>query len=160
MIRKIGEWLPHVDEDAIIDETAIIMGNVRVGKAIVFPQVLIRAEKNEVIIEDDVAILDKAFIEGHKKVIIERGSIISHGAIIHGSKIGRNVLIGMGAIVMDVSIGENSIVASASLVKEDVMPYSMVAGLPAKKVREINKEDMEYIKRIREEIKEKAEWLK
>ena len=160
MIRKFGKWEPVIHPQAIIDDTAKIIGNVKIGKAIIFPDVLIRADEKEVVIEDDVAILDRAFIEGHERVIIGRGSIISHGAIIHGSNIGRNVLVGIGAIVMEVSVGDNAIIASSSLVREDVEPHALVGGIPAKKIRDVGKNDIDYINKIREDIKRKGKWLK
>ena len=71
MIRKFGRWKPSIDGNAIIDETAIIMGNVSAGKAFIFPHAMIRADEHKVVIEDNVAILDKAFIEAHSDVLIE-----------------------------------------------------------------------------------------
>lgn len=53
-------------------------------------------------------------------------------------RIGDHVWIGAQAIVLKgVTIGENSIVAAGSLVTKDVPPHSLVAGAPAKVVRNI-----------------------
>ena len=159
MIRKIGRWKPSIDGNAIIDETAIIMGNVSAGKAFIFPHAMIRADEHKVVIEDNVAILDKAFIEAHSDVLIESGAIISHAAVIHGGRIGRGALIGIGAIILGADVGRESIVAAGSVVKNDVEERSMVAGIPARKVRDVNEKDVEEIKKMLEEIKQKAKWL-
>lgn len=46
--------------------------------------------------------------------------------------------IGAGAIILPgVSIGRNSIVGAGSVVKGDVSPYSIVAGVPAKTIRKL-----------------------
>jgi acetyltransferase-like isoleucine patch superfamily enzyme len=51
-------------------------------------------------------------------------------------RIGKNVWIGFDAIVLPgVTIGEGAIVGARSVVREDVPPYSIVAGNPAKVVR-------------------------
>ena len=50
--------------------------------------------------------------------------------------IGDDVWVGYGAIILSgVTIGEGSIVAAGSVVTKDVEPYSIYAGVPAKKVR-------------------------
>lgn len=47
-----------------------------------------------------------------------------------------DVWIGFGAIVLSgVTLGRGSIVAAGALVKDDVAPYSIVAGVPAKVVK-------------------------
>ena len=52
--------------------------------------------------------------------------------------IGRKVWIGAGAIILPgVTIGENSIVGAGAVVKKDVPANVIVAGVPAKIVREI-----------------------
>lgn len=48
-----------------------------------------------------------------------------------------DVWIGYGAIVLSgVTIGRGAVVAAGAVVKEDVPPYAMVAGVPAKIVRQ------------------------
>lgn len=48
--------------------------------------------------------------------------------------------IGAGAIILpDVEIGECSVVAAGSVVLHDVPPYTIVAGNPAKVIKEIDK---------------------
>ena len=52
--------------------------------------------------------------------------------------IGDNVWIGMGAVILKgVAIGENSVVAAGAIVTRDVPPNTVVAGNPAKVVREL-----------------------
>lgn len=52
--------------------------------------------------------------------------------------IGKNVWIGAAAtVVPGVSIGDNSIIGAGSVVTKDVAPNTIVAGVPAKVVREV-----------------------
>ncbi|RLF45871.1 MAG: gamma carbonic anhydrase family protein [Thermoplasmata archaeon] len=161
MIREFKGKKPVIAREAIVDSTAIIMGNVFVESGVtIWPHAVIRADEEEIIIRRDAAILEKAFIEAPKKVIIGEGSIISHGAIVHGSIIGENVLVGIGAIVLEVNVGKNSIIAAGSVITKDVEEGSMVAGVPARKIREVNEKDIEKTKAMLEELKAKAVYLR
>ena len=51
--------------------------------------------------------------------------------------VGNDVWIGTGAkILKGVTIGDGAVVAAGALVKDDVEPYSIVGGIPAKKISE------------------------
>ena len=61
---------------------------------------------------------------------------------------GRDVVIGVGVwlashvlVLGPVTIGDHAVVAGGSLVREDVAPYTVVAGRPAKVVRTIPRPD-------------------
>lgn len=48
-----------------------------------------------------------------------------------------DVWIGLGSIVLSgVTIGEGSVIAAGSVVTKDVPPYSIAAGVPARKIRD------------------------
>ena len=54
-------------------------------------------------------------------------------------RIKRNVYIGAGAIILPgVTIGEYSIVAAGAVVAKDVLPRTIVAGVPAKVIGTVN----------------------
>ncbi|GAB3037631.1 acyltransferase [Bowmanella dokdonensis] len=49
--------------------------------------------------------------------------------------IGRHVIVGCGAVILPgVTIGEGAAIGALSLVKDDVEPFAIYAGVPAKKV--------------------------
>lgn len=53
-----------------------------------------------------------------------------------GVVIGSDVWIGARAIVLDgVSIGDGAIIAAGAVVSKDVEPYSMIGGVPGRKIR-------------------------
>jgi carbonic anhydrase/acetyltransferase-like protein (isoleucine patch superfamily) len=82
-------------------------------------------------------------------VIGERVTI-GHNAVVHGATIEDEVLIGMGAVVLTrAAVGKGSIVAAGSVVKEGMVipPGSLVAGVPAKVVREVTPEQQEGIRK-------------
>ncbi len=52
-------------------------------------------------------------------------------------KIGNDVWIGTGVkILKGVTVGDGAVIASGALVKDDISPYSIVGGIPAKKISE------------------------
>ncbi len=57
-------------------------------------------------------------------------------------KIGKNVWIGAHATILPgVTIGDNAVIAAGAVVTKDVAPNTVVAGVPAHKVKEIPLED-------------------
>lgn len=63
--------------------------------------------------------------------------------------VGNDVWIGYGSTVLTgVTIGEGSIIAAGSVVTKDVEPYSIYAGVPAKKVADRFNSEEEKLKHI------------
>jgi len=89
---------------------------------------------------------------------------IGHNALVHGCTVKDNVLIGMGAIVMDgVVVESNTIIAAGAVVTQGthVEANCIYAGVPAKKVKEMNQELSEgEIKRIAESYVMYSGWYK
>lgn len=57
--------------------------------------------------------------------------------------------IGAGAIILpNLVIGEYSIVGAGSVVTEDVEPFTIVAGVPAKVIKRLSEEDIRILKEI------------
>ncbi len=69
---------------------------------------------------------------------IQRDQLMNQqGNITAPIKVGSDVWIGTGAkILKGVTIGDGAVVAAGALVKDDVAPYSIVGGVPAKKISE------------------------
>ena len=79
--------------------------------------------------------------------VVEVDGHIGHGAVLHGCNIGRNAMVGMNAVVMDkAQIGESAIVAASAFVKAgmEVPPRVLVAGVPARVVRELREQELEW----------------
>jgi carbonic anhydrase/acetyltransferase-like protein (isoleucine patch superfamily) len=82
-------------------------------------------------------------------VILEENAHIGHGAIIHGARIGRDVLVGMNAVVMDDAIvGEGSIIGALAFVPSgmEIPSRSLVVGNPAKIIKQVSDEMLEWKK--------------
>jgi carbonic anhydrase/acetyltransferase-like protein (isoleucine patch superfamily) len=73
---------------------------------------------------------------------------VGHMAMLHGCRIGRCTLIGMNAVLLDNAVvGKCALVAAGSVVKEhSVVPDgTLVAGVPARVVRELTEEERHAI---------------
>ena len=128
---------------------------------------VIRGDVNSIAIGNKVNIQDGAVIHcTYQKypTFIGNNVSIGHNAIVHGCTIKDNVLIGMGAIVMDNCVIEsNSIVAAGSVITQNTVVESgtIWAGVPAKKVKEINQSDFAgEIERISNNYVMYSNWFK
>ena len=88
--------------------------------------------KEGTLISDNVAIIDNNHLHVKSK------SSISTNLFSRSITIEKNVTIYRNSTVLQgVTIGEGSVVGANSLVKDDVKPFTMVAGCPARKIGNI-----------------------
>ena len=84
--------------------------------------------------------------------------------MVHGCTIQDNVLVGMGAIIMDGAvIGENSIIAAGAVITQGMIvePGSLMAGVPAKKIKSVDQTLIEgEINRIANNYVKYSSWYK
>jgi len=145
IIKAVNGKSPSIPNDCFVAENAAILGDVTFGaNCSVWFNAVIRGDVNQITIGNKVNIQDGAVIhctyQKHATIIGNNVSI-GHNAIVHGCTIEDNVLIGMGAIVMDnCLVKSNSIIAAGAVVTQNTVVESGViyAGVPAKKVKEIN----------------------
>jgi phenylacetic acid degradation protein len=150
MIYSFKGIRPVVDQSSFVHPQAAVTGNVLIGKNVyIGPGAAIRGDWGRIIIEDGVNVQENCTIHMFPgvTVLLKAGSHIGHGAIIHGATIGRNCLVGMNSVIMDnAEIGDECIIGALSLVKtgEKIPPRSVVAGSPAKIIREVGDEMLQW----------------
>ena len=148
IIKPVNGKHPEIPEDCFIAENATIVGDVAMGnECSVWFNAVIRGDVHFIKIGNKVNIQDGAIIhctyQKHPTIIGNNVSI-GHNAIVHGCTVHDNVLIGMGAIVMDNCVIEsNSIIAAGAVLTQNthVESGTIYAGVPAKKVKEIDQSD-------------------
>ena len=154
--------------DCFFAENSTIIGEVIMGaNCSVWYQAVIRGDVNSIEIGNCVNIQDGAVIHGtYEQSCTKIGNHVSvgHNAIIHGCTINDSVLVGMGSIIMDDSVIEsNSIIAAGSVLpKNTIVPAgSVFAGVPAKKIKEIDQDlQKKEIERIAKNYLTYASWFK
>ncbi len=147
LIKSVRGFTPKMGKNVFLADNATVIGDVEMGDdcSIWFNAVL-RGDVNSIRIGNKVNIQDGTVLHTlYQKSTVEIGDNVSvgHNVTIHGAKIEDNVLIGMGATILDHAvIGTNSIIAANSLVLTGtkVEPNSVYAGIPAKKVKDIEPE--------------------
>ena len=168
LIKSVRGYKPLFGKDCYFAENCTIIGDVIIGdQASVWFQAVIRGDVNSIRIGNKVNIQDGAIIHGtYKKASTNIGNNISigHNAIIHGCKLHDNVLIGMGSILMDnCVIHSNSIIAAGAVLTQNtiVPPGSIFAGIPAKKINEIDQNlQKDEVERIAESYLLYSSWYK
>jgi len=133
---------PEIHESSFIAKSAVIIGDVKIGKNCgVFPNAVIRGDQNSIRIDDGSNVQDCCVIHTNKDYKVEIGKNVSlgHGSIIHGAIIEENVIVGMNATVMNgCRIKKGSIIGANALVteKKEIPENSLVIGVPGKVVKQ------------------------
>lgn len=168
IIKEVRGFTPAIGKNCYMAETAAIIGDVTLGDncSIWFGTVL-RGDVNSISIGNNVNIQDGAVIHTlyqRSRTVIGDNVSIGHNATVHGATIQSNCLIGMGATVLDNAIVESgAIVAANALVTSGMRVESgwIYAGVPAKKIKEVSKEQQEdIVKRIANDYVMYASWYK
>jgi phenylacetic acid degradation protein len=152
-MSKIVEFqgiTPVIHPDAYVHPTATLIGDVIIGPGTyIAPGAVLRGDFGRIIIEQNANIQDCCVIHGSSVLdtTVEENGHIGHGVILHTCIIRRGGLVGINAVVMDeAEVGEDAIVAAMSFVKakDKVPPRTLVAGIPAKVMRELSDADVAH----------------
>ncbi|HEX9655985.1 MAG TPA: gamma carbonic anhydrase family protein [Bacteroidota bacterium] len=147
-----GQKSPKIHSSVFIAEGAIVIGDVLISPhASVWYQSVLRGDINSVQIGERTNVQDGCVLHvtQNHPVIVGDDVTIGHRTIVHGCKIGDCALIGMGAIVLDGAVvGKNALIAAGAVVKEGftVPERTLVAGIPARIMRELTNKEVEHIR--------------
>lgn len=143
---------PKIDEDVFIAPGVKLIGDVRLKKfSNIWYNSVLRGDINFIEIGEYTNIQDLCLVHVTKELptIIGNYVTVGHSAVIHACTIKDNVLIGMKAVILDGSeISENSLIAAGSVVTPNSKIPSgvLVAGIPAKVIRELKDDEIKMIK--------------
>lgn len=168
LIKTVRGFSPQYGENCYFADNATIIGDVKMGRdCSVWFNAVLRGDVNPIRIGNKVNIQDGSMLHTlHEKSVVEIGNNVSlgHHVVVHGAKIEDNVLIGIGSIILDHAIiGENSIIAAGSVVLANtkVESGSIYAGVPAKKVKDVEPEQAkEMIEKIANNYVNYSMWYK
>jgi carbonic anhydrase/acetyltransferase-like protein (isoleucine patch superfamily) len=152
MVKNYLDNSPKLGKEIYISPEAKVIGRVSLGEKVsIWPGAVVRGDINEISIGDYSNIQDNCVLHVDPKYPLKIGNYVTigHGAILHGCKIGSNVLIGINATILDgVKIGKCSIIGAGSVIpeKKEIPPYSLVVGIPGKVIKKLTKEDEKKLK--------------
>ena len=144
---------PVIDRAAFVHPAAVLIGDVIVGAlCYVGPNAVLRGDFGRVVMEAGSNLQETCVVHAfpNLETVIEENGHIGHGAVLHGCRVCRNAMIGMNAVVMDEAvIGENAIVGALAFVKAKatIPPNSLAMGAPAKVVRTLTDEEIDWKRR-------------
>ncbi|MBI3504110.1 MAG: phenylacetic acid degradation protein PaaY [Proteobacteria bacterium] len=149
-VYAIDGMVPVVDPTSFVHPTAVLIGDVIVGPGCyIGAGAAMRGDFGRLVMQEGSNLQDNCVVHGFPDTdtVLETDAHIGHGAILHGCTIKRDALVGMNAVVMDGAVvGECAIVAAMAFVKAGfvVPPRTLVAGIPAKILREVTDKEIEW----------------
>ena len=136
-------------EGVTIAPTAVVVGDVALEKGVnIWYGAVLRGDFGPIRIGANTNVQDNCVI--HEATTVGSGCSIGHAAILHGCTVGDNCVVGMGAIVLNGAvIGENCLIGAGSVVtgKMNAPAGSLILGNPAKVVKPLDQEQLEYIRK-------------
>lgn len=155
MIYSLENLKPEIHENTFIAPSAEIIGNVKIGEgSSVWFNCTVRGDVFPIEIGAFSNIQDNSVVHvtgGKYRTTIHDHVTVGHRCIIHGATLHNYAFIGMGAILLDQVVVENfGFVAAGALVTPGfVVPaHTLVAGVPAKIIREIKPVEKDMIEDI------------
>ena len=150
-IRSFKNINPDIHLTAFVDETALVLGDVKIGEhCSVWPMTVIRGDVNAIQIGNNSNIQDNSVLHvthdgpynpGGYDLKVGDNVTIGHRVILHGCHIGNNCLIGMGATIMDGAvIDANTLIGAGSLItpNKHLEAGYLWMGSPVRKVRKLS----------------------
>ena len=153
-IYQFGDWVPQIDPSAFVHETAVLIGQVRVGpKATVWPFATLRGDNEPITLGADSNCQEGCTLHADPgfALTVGRGVTVGHHAMLHGCTIGDDSLIGIQAVILNGAvIGRGCLIGACSLITEgkQIADCSMVLGSPGKVVRQLEEREIERSRAI------------
>jgi phenylacetic acid degradation protein len=149
-VWSINGVTPVVDPRSFVHASAVLIGDVIIGPGCyIGPGASLRGDFGRIELRAGANVQDACVMHGFPSTdtIVEDNGHVGHGAILHGCIVKANALVGMNAVVNDNAvIGESSIVAAMAFIKAGMIvpPRMLVAGVPARIVRELSKQELAW----------------
>jgi carbonic anhydrase/acetyltransferase-like protein (isoleucine patch superfamily) len=154
MISEFQGHRPEIASGAFVAPSATVLGRVKIGpRSSVWFGTVVRGDTENITVGEETNLQDLTVVHADvgSPVLIGDRVTVGHRAIIHGCTVGDECMIGMGAIVMNRAVvGPQAIVAAGAVVLEGfrVPRDTMVAGVPAKVIRELKPEEVQRIREV------------
>jgi carbonic anhydrase/acetyltransferase-like protein (isoleucine patch superfamily) len=162
-IRTFRGTTPQIADDAWIDESAVVIGDVKIGpRSSIWPLCVVRGDIHRIEMGADTNIQDgtivhvshdSRFMPGGAPVIVHDRVTVGHQAVLHGCEIRDHCLIGIGSRVLDRAVLEpRTMVGAGSLVPPGRVLEGgyLWVGTPVKRIRALKDREIEYLDYVAE----------
>jgi carbonic anhydrase/acetyltransferase-like protein (isoleucine patch superfamily) len=156
--RSYRNISPLIGEAVYIDESAVLVGDITLGKdASVWPLVAARGDVNKITIGARTNIQDGTVLHVTRKstsnpdgnpLVIGDDVTVGHKCMLHGCTLGDRILVGMGAIIMDGAVVEDDVfIGAGSLVPPNKTLKSgyLYVGNPVKQARVLKESEASFL---------------
>jgi carbonic anhydrase/acetyltransferase-like protein (isoleucine patch superfamily) len=157
-IRPFRGQFPRIAEGVYVDDTALVIGDVTIGRdASLWPMVVARGDINRITIGARTNVQDGSVLHvSHAGPFNPEGAALTvgedvtvgHRVTLHGCTVGDRCLIGMGAIVLDravvapqVMIGAGALVTGGQVLDSRFL----YVGQPARRARRLTERELAYL---------------
>jgi carbonic anhydrase/acetyltransferase-like protein (isoleucine patch superfamily) len=157
-IRPFETHVPRIADDAWVDETAVVIGDVHIAsQASVWPMCVIRGDVHRIRIGtrsniQDGSVLhvshDSYYLPGGRPLSIGEGVTVGHRVMLHGCEIADGCFIGMDSTILDGAVLESgAMIGAGSLVPQGrrIEGGYLWLGRPARRVRVLSDQEKETI---------------
>ena len=157
-IRSYAGKTPEIAASAYVDESALVIGDVKIGAdSSIWPMTVVRGDVHSITIGrctniQDASVLhvthDGKFSPGGFPLRVGDYVTAGHRVTLHACSVGNYCLIGMSATIMDGAVLEDKIIIGAgSLVPTGKVLEGgyLYVGSPVKRVRELNEKELEFL---------------
>lgn len=144
---------PRLHASVWIAPGALVVGDVEMGEgSSLWYNSVVRGDSNTARIGKRTNFQDGVVVHTEREsvpTVVGDDVSVGHNAVVHGCTIENGCLIGMNATVLSRAVvGEGSLVAAGAVVREgmQIPPHSLVAGVPAKVLRELTDDERERVR--------------
>jgi carbonic anhydrase/acetyltransferase-like protein (isoleucine patch superfamily) len=158
-IRAYQGIFPVADGTVYIDESAVLVGDIEIGRqSSIWPLVAARGDVNVIRIGERSNIQDGSVLHVTRKseqnpdgfpLVIGDDVTVGHKCMLHGCTLGNRILVGMGAIIMDGAVVQDDVfIAAGALVAPNKILKSgyLYVGNPAIKKRPLKESESAFLK--------------
>jgi carbonic anhydrase/acetyltransferase-like protein (isoleucine patch superfamily) len=143
---------PAIDDEAFVAPTAVVVGAVTMGpRSSIWYGAIARADAEVIEIGENSNVQDGSTLHSDPgfPLVIGAGVTVGHRVVLHGCLVDDDVLVGMGSVLLNgAHVSSGSIVAAGAVVTQnkEFPPNSVIAGIPARVVREATEDDLRHIR--------------
>lgn len=156
-IRPFEGIYPYIAPTAYVDDTALVIGQVTIGRdASIWPMAVVRGDVNAIVVGERTNIQDGSVLHvthdgpyspGGRGLTIGHSVTVGHHVVLHACTVESHCLVGIGARIMDGAIiRSRTLIGAGTLVPPDkeIEGGFLWIGQPAKKVRALTEEELAY----------------